>query len=40
MMPIGENENLQKRLDQMHVHRNTLISAYQKPWDEFIIEKS
>ena len=40
MMPIGENENLQKRLDQMHVHRNTFINAYQKPWNEFIIEKS
>ena len=32
--PLKENENLQKRLDQMPRHQDTLLNAYQKSWQE------
>ena len=32
--PLKEKENLQKRLDQMPRHRDTLLYAYQKSWQE------
>jgi hypothetical protein len=40
MVPLGENENLQNRLDQMPRHRDTLLYAYQKSWHEFLVENS
>lgn len=40
LVPLGENENLQNRLDQMPRHRDTLLYAYQKSWHEFLVENS